>query len=1080
MKILALRFKNLNSLYGEWIIDFSDFSYTSSGIFALTGPTGSGKSTLLDAICLALYGRTPRLSKVTKSENEIMSRQTGECYAEVLFESQAGRFRCHWEHRRSRKKVSGNLLPPEHQIIDASSGQPIETKRSRVSQVVEKKTGMNFERFTRSILLAQGGFDKFLRAEEDSKSSILEQITGTRVYSDISIYTHKRQREEKTKLNNLEAEIAGIKPLESDKVHTLQKTVASKKQQATSLEQQIIDIREGYQWRQTIRDLTLEIDTLAAGVEKVENELTAFKPQRDTLNQAMKAVTLERVYAVLTTNRKQLAAFSNELTNGQSRINDLKAKERVEQAAVEMATKKVTHAKDLLKKAKPVIQKVRSLDQSLFDKKSVISAFESSYKQKEATLNKNRTSRQKNLEAQKKAETKQGLINDYLTDHKHDKRLISDLGKIELQLEELAKMQVEMAERKTIIRQVEADLKKTDSQTTQQKQQFLNSKKNADDAEKQFQKTKDKYTQLLKGRLLREYRTEKDHLQNEMIFLSKIAQLEEHRKNLKEGTPCPLCGSESHPYTNPDLPRPDHKKQRLSELSKLIKEAEQQEQLMQTYSQTLAAAQRQSEATHIQAEKANAAMELLKNEFSRLTHEQNVLTEHIDEAKASLLQTLKPYAITQLGTNHEGVINILRQHHNSFQAKVEEKILIDQQINDHNSQIKHLDGTIDEQERSLTQDQEHLDQLKQEFTDKTEERKKLLGTKKADEEEAQLTNNLAIAEDSVQHYNQQFAAVSQQLISIRDQNIKLKQIIEQKKSLLQKEEMEFNRELLSVGFDNEEAYLAAISTPEQRHDLTLKAKALDEKYVAIKAKQEDRQSRLTAETQKNKTDKSLDNLQSTLKQEETQLHEIHSAIAELNQQLLAHEQVKEQVEEKRKQVVAQKAEFGRWAKLHHLIGSENGKKYRTFAQGVTLELMITHANIQLQKMTERYLLVRAHEKPLELSVIDNFQAGEIRSTRNLSGGESFIISLALALGLSKIASRNVRVDSLFLDEGFGTLDENALEVALETLSGLQHENKVIGVISHVARLQEQISTQIKVIPIAGGRSRLEGPGCLAI
>jgi exonuclease SbcC len=113
-------------------------------------------------------------------------------------------------------------------------------------------------------------------------------------------------------------------------------------------------------------------------------------------------------------------------------------------------------------------------------------------------------------------------------------------------------------------------------------------------------------------------------------------------------------------------------------------------------------------------------------------------------------------------------------------------------------------------------------------------------------------------------------------------------------------------------------------------------------------------------------------------------------------------------------------------------------------------------------------------------VIDQYQAGEIRSTKNLSGGESFIVSLALALGLSRMASRNVRVDSLFLDEGFGTLDEDALDTALETLASLQQEGKLIGVISHISALKERISTQIKVTSGPGGRSTLSGPGCQAM
>ncbi|HFQ81122.1 MAG TPA: chromosome segregation protein SMC, partial [Desulfobacterales bacterium] len=128
------------------------------------------------------------------------------------------------------------------------------------------------------------------------------------------------------------------------------------------------------------------------------------------------------------------------------------------------------------------------------------------------------------------------------------------------------------------------------------------------------------------------------------------------------------------------------------------------------------------------------------------------------------------------------------------------------------------------------------------------------------------------------------------------------------------------------------------------------------------------------------------------------------------------------------------------------------------------------------KMTDRYLLLRDERQPLELNVIDNYQAGEIRSTKNLSGGESFIVSLSLALGLSKMASRKVRVDSLFLDEGFGTLDEEALDAALETLGGLQQDGKLIGVISHVPALKERIRSQIDILPVSGGRSIIRGPG----
>ncbi len=142
--------------------------------------------------------------------------------------------------------------------------------------------------------------------------------------------------------------------------------------------------------------------------------------------------------------------------------------------------------------------------------------------------------------------------------------------------------------------------------------------------------------------------------------------------------------------------------------------------------------------------------------------------------------------------------------------------------------------------------------------------------------------------------------------------------------------------------------------------------------------------------------------------------------------------------------------------------------------------MVSYANSQLVKLSDRYLLIRDKGDPLELNVIDNYQAGEIRSTRNLSGGESFIVSLALALGLSRMSSRNVSVDSLFLDEGFGTLDEDTLETALGTLAGLRQDGKMIGVISHVGAMKERINTKIIVQPIREGRSVLSGPGCKSI
>ena len=183
MKILQVRFQNLNSLAGSWHIDFTDPAYGENSLFAITGPTGAGKSTLLDAICLALYGRTPRLSRISKRSNEIMTRQTGICFAEVEFETVKGHFRCHWSQHRSRQQPGGELQQPKHEIADAANATILESRIRNVATRVETVTGMDFDRFTRSTLLAQGGFAAFLQATPDKRAPILEQITGTDIYS---------------------------------------------------------------------------------------------------------------------------------------------------------------------------------------------------------------------------------------------------------------------------------------------------------------------------------------------------------------------------------------------------------------------------------------------------------------------------------------------------------------------------------------------------------------------------------------------------------------------------------------------------------------------------------------------------------------------------------------------------------------------------------------------------------------------------------------------------------------------------------------------------------------------------------
>ena len=173
------------------------------------------------------------------------------------------------------------------------------------------------------------------------------------------------------------------------------------------------------------------------------------------------------------------------------------------------------------------------------------------------------------------------------------------------------------------------------------------------------------------------------------------------------------------------------------------------------------------------------------------------------------------------------------------------------------------------------------------------------------------------------------------------------------------------------------------------------------------------------------------------------------------------------------QIGEQTAEADIWQRLDSLIGSARGDKFRKFAQGLTLDHLLHLANRHLARLHGRYLLRRKSTSELELDIVDSWQGDAARDTRTLSGGESFLVSLALALALSDLVCHKTSIDSLFLDEGFGTLDGDTLDIALNALDTLNASGKMIGIISHVEGLKERIPAQIKVDKGGGiGHSRL--------
>ena len=317
---------------------------------------------------------------------------------------------------------------------------------------------------------------------------------------------------------------------------------------------------------------------------------------------------------------------------------------------------------------------------------------------------------------------------------------------------------------------------------------------------------------------------------------------------------------------------------------------------------------------------------------------------------------------------------------------------------------------------------------------------------------------------------------------IHQQTAKLKGLIplqkskqkEQKERQQQKDQWQADLEKAAsfAGFQDQAALSAALLDQETAAEIRRIQQSLEREKLRINQSLQDLEAGLQKLLTAREVELPLSAIQEHLEQREKDFQALQQTIGGLNERLSSNKKQQKAAGKLLKQIRAQEKEFTRWAQLNEIIGQADGKRFRIFAQGLTLNKLVALANHHLELLNGRYLIRKRRDESLDLEIIDTFQADNVRSMNTLSGGESFLVSLALALGLSDLAGRDARIQSLFIDEGFGSLDENSLDIAIDTLENLQSDGKTIGIISHVKALKERIGTQIQVTKKGTGFSEL--------